>query len=162
MDPKQRKAEYDRQYYARNRERLRAANKAYYEKHAEELREYQHKYREQNYEKCLAANRAAGKKWRDANPEESRAQSKKYGWKLKLEVIAAYGGKCTCCGEATPEFLGIDHIYGGGRKHRAVLRGHRFYYWLKQQGFPKDEYQLHCHNCNMAKGFFGVCPHRQR
>ena len=44
----------------------------------------------------------------------------------------AYGGyKCTCCGETEPKFLSIDHT----------------------------GYQILCHNCNMALGSYGYCPH---
>lgn len=82
---------------------------------------------------------------------------------IRIEVIAAYGGKCACCGESTYEFLGIDHIHGGGVKERKETkrRGKQFYAWLKRQGFPKDKYQLLCHNCNLAKGFYGECPHQR-
>src|SRR5208282_3810462 len=31
---------------------------------------------------------------------------------LKLRVIEAFGGKCNCCGEGHPAFLGLDHING--------------------------------------------------
>jgi predicted HNH restriction endonuclease len=30
---------------------------------------------------------------------------------------------------------------------------------LKRQGFPKDEFQLLCSNCNQAKHRYGQCPH---
>lgn len=86
-------------------------------------------------------------------------------WALRLEVIAAYGGKCVCCGEATPEFMSIDHINGRGKEHRdGVMRatGQNLYAWLRANGFPKDEYRLLCCNCNLARGFFGACPHETR
>ena len=30
---------------------------------------------------------------------------------------------------------------------------------LKAQGCPRDRYQILCHNCNLAKYYYGVCPH---
>jgi hypothetical protein len=34
---------------------------------------------------------------------------------------------------------------------------------VKRQGFPKDRFQLLCHNCNMGKHMNGgICPHQQK
>ena len=77
------------------------------------------------------------------------------GRRHKLEMIDAYGGKCRICGESNWEFLCIDHINGGGKQHRKELglyRGYAFYKWLKKQGYPVQDYQLLCFNCNGAKG----------
>lgn len=81
---------------------------------------------------------------------------------LRLQALAAYGNKCTCCGESHYEFLAIDHINGGGHKHRKELkrRGTSYYTWLRREGFPPG-YQVLCHNCNLAKGFYGKCPHEK-
>lgn len=80
---------------------------------------------------------------------------------LRLEVMSHYGLACACCGETEYKFLGLDHIAGGGHKHRTALRkrGTAFYRWIKAQGLP-DGYQVLCHNCNLAKGFYGECPHK--
>lgn len=43
--------------------------------------------------------------------------------RLRAEVIAAYGGRCACCGEATPEFLSIDHVNNDGAQHRREING---------------------------------------
>ncbi len=75
----------------------------------------------------------------------------RHSWKVKLETITAYGGKCVFCGESLPEFLTIDHINGGDNKHRQeVGNGHRFRLWLKQQDWPKGEYRLLCACCNCS------------
>lgn len=88
--------------------------------------------------------------------------------KIKQEVVNAYGGMCACCGEDNPLFLSIDHIHNNGAKHRRSLGsvgksgGSIFYYWLKRHGFPQDDYQLLCHNCNQGKRLNGgICPHQQ-
>lgn len=86
--------------------------------------------------------------------------------RLKVEVFNRYGGcRCACCGETIMVFLTIDHIDGGGNKHRAELdgrigggSGQRFYAWLKRHNFPPG-YQVLCFNCNFAKWKLGKCPH---
>lgn len=80
---------------------------------------------------------------------------------LRNDILVAYGGKCKCCGETQPEVLAVDHINGGGNKHRRIVGlGKNFYSWLRKKGFPQDDFQLLCHNCNMAKSFYGICPHQ--
>lgn len=93
-----------------------------------------------------------------------REKYKSYNAQARNDVLLAYGGKCACCGEMTPEFLAIDHIFNDGAKERRESKrssGSAFYMWLRKNGFPKDRYQLLCHNCNMAKGFYGQCPHER-
>ncbi len=82
-----------------------------------------------------------------------------YKRRMRVEAITAYGSKCQCCGEDTFEFLVIDHVNGGGNAHRKSRGGN----WgmaqeMRRQGYP-DDYQVLCHNCNAAKGFYGYCPH---
>ena len=80
---------------------------------------------------------------------------------LRQRVLDHYGRKCACCGEGTEEFLAIDHIDGGGAKHRREinrLSGWHFYRWLEQNEWPEG-FQILCHNCNFSKGRYGYCPH---
>ena len=79
----------------------------------------------------------------------------------RAEAIAAYGGKCACCGEWRDEFLTIDHIFGNPEKDKRGRRiaPHQFYSRLRKAGWPKDKYQCLCWNCNAAKAFRGGCPH---
>ena len=79
---------------------------------------------------------------------------------IRRFVIQGYGGICVCCEESRFEFLSIDHVHGGGRKDTAEKGGNcRLYFWLVKEGFPTDNYRILCHNCNMAKGSYGYCPH---
>jgi hypothetical protein len=32
------------------------------------------------------------------------------------------------------------------------------YTWLRNQGYPNG-FRTLCHNCNLARGFYGYCPH---
>lgn len=82
----------------------------------------------------------------------------------KLEVLTHYSKgvpHCNCCDEYCIDFLSIDHINGDGNKQRKTLKmtGIAFYRWLKRNNYP-DGFQILCYNCNMAKGFLGVCPHK--
>lgn len=82
---------------------------------------------------------------------------------MRLAALKAYGGACGCCGETQEEFLSIDHINNDGAKHRREIGGgggSTIYQWLKNEGYPRG-FQVLCFNCNMAKGFYGQCPHSQ-
>jgi len=87
-----------------------------------------------------------------ANGVRERAKYlRQFKRKHKLEYIDEYGGKCIICGEDRWEFLTVDHVNGNGSRHRKLLgnrSGTVFYAWLKQQGWPKDDYRLLCFNCN--------------
>lgn len=77
------------------------------------------------------------------------------------ELIDAYGGRCACCGEREPAFLTLDHIGGGGNRHRRLSGGDRkMKQEIKRLGFPKDKYRLLCMNCQIATRFGRTCPHQ--
>ena len=86
--------------------------------------------------------------------------------RYRLVALSAYsrGGpiRCACCGDGHLEFMTLDHVGGGGRKHRKGInkQGAAFYKWLINQGFPPG-YQVLCFNCNFAKWRCGECPHQK-
>lgn len=101
--------------------------------------------------------------WRNKDLVRVKEWGRSNTAKLRVELLAAYGGRCACCGEDTPEFLTVDHIRGNGAEHRRELmtpgRKVLLYPWLRRNGYPKDNFQLLCANCNMAKGRGKICPH---
>lgn len=113
--------------------------------------------RRKHAENHRAVNKAYREKHRDKFREIIRKNSLVHRIKRRRMVLDAYGGRCACCGEATPEFLSIDHINGGGSKHKREVKNH-VYSWLVKHNFPKG-FRLLCHNCNQSRGAYGLCPH---
>jgi hypothetical protein len=123
--------------------------RAYRERYAtsEEARAYQHDYYLANKEELRVKRR-----------KYKYPSSNKWARKVRLDAIRAYGGFCQCCGETELQFLAIDHIYGGGTLHRKTIGKQMIFSWLRKNGYPEG-FQVLCHSCNLAKGFYGECPH---
>lgn len=104
--------------------------------------------------------RAYHQRWYTENKERALSVGAAYRKGLRQDVIAAYGGRCSCCGESRWEFLSVDHINGGGAiLRRSSEKGAMLYRELRRRGFPKDNYRLLCMNCNFSLGRYGYCPH---
>lgn len=147
--------ERNRQYYHNNIELEHQRRKKYHDSHREEINERHRMRYHANIETQRQRGRDKHKKYRERyneNSRERRGLAKKF-------VIAYYSdGKncCNCCGQNIYEFLSVDHVNGGGYKHRLGVSGD-FYWWLVRQLFP-DGFQILCFNCNCARGFSGRCP----
>lgn len=109
--------------------------------------------------------------------EKERVRANRGNQRAREKVFHHYGTVCACpgCGASEWQFLTIDHIAGGGNRHRRELAKNRliggskdykvrggvnFYKWLIRAGFPEG-YRTLCHNCNCSRGFFGYCPHER-
>jgi hypothetical protein len=161
--------------------RAAAAAKRWRERHPERAREVQRRHYEANRtSRSAAANRAGQARWAamtpearlehgrnrrkreaDANRERKRAEFAA----LRAEVIAAYGGRCACCGNDFRPHLAIDHIDGGGAEERRQATSSSIYRRLRRAaraGRPDPGYQVLCHNCNMAKHWYGRCCCQER
>jgi len=116
---------------------LRVFQRNYYLKHSEKRKTYAVKYYKDTYKAVLQS--------------------------LRAEVIAAYGGHCTCCLEEELLFLAIDHIHNDGRAHREKLgrAPYKIYMDIKERNYP-PEFQVLCMNCNYAKFSQGQCPHKTK
>jgi hypothetical protein len=166
---------YQLAYYHANKDKALVRFKKYREdpKNKEKLQALGKKWQQANRDK----ERIRKAKWKADNPEARRQSDIKSRLKhrdatnrknkistnaLRAEAIAAYGGHCDCCGEATLKFLSFDHINNDGKKDRSQGgrgKGPKLWGWLKRNGWPKGEFQLLCFNCNMAKMQSGECPH---
>jgi len=115
-----------------------------------------------NPKKCIIQVTESRKKhwpeWLSYQRKYARIRNKK----IRLKVLNHYSKgipSCACCGEKTIEFLSIHHINGGGAKHKKSLSGH-LYDWIIRENYPAG-FQILCHNCNQAKGYYGYCPHNK-
>lgn len=79
--------------------------------------------------------------------------------KYKNQILDHYGRECACCKLTGDVFLAIDHVNNNGAKHRKEKGQYGAWKNIVEQGFP-DDYQILCHNCNMAKHILGQCPHQ--
>lgn len=127
---------------------------------ADTLRRYRAKHQKACRDRSRAWNKtASGRAIRSEWATGNREYALSYGRKLRREVLAGYGGACACCGESRWQFLAIDHVHGGGGKERKTgLKGSKLLCMLRAKNYP-PEYRLLCHNCNMARGIYGACPH---
>lgn len=147
-------------------------NSAYYQGHKQRLKKYKKNHYLSNKKYYKKYNKEYYKKNHVIKKRKERVyDTKEYRVKKRLEkrtiVINYYSDGtmcCKCCGEKEIKFLSVDHINGGGNKHRKELKfskdgsGGDIYRWLIKNNYPKG-FQILCHNCNMAKGFYGTCPH---
>jgi len=135
------------------------------EKRRVKWREYDEKRREIKREQARQRQREKKKEYlsswyqRNKNPNVARAKLKQ----LKAEVLAAYGGKCYCCGETEINFLTLDHPKNDGATHRIANGGNPFYKWLQRNGYPKGVVRVACWNCNCGRHVNGgICPHKTK
>lgn len=118
--------------------------------------------------------------WCKAHGASRAGALKTWRTKLKLEVFETYGGaKCSCKGcpehkHPHVEFLTINHINGGGAKHRRSMGGIRvlgggftmggttMYAWLRKHKYPKG-FNVLCWNCQWGVHLNkGKCPHTKK
>jgi len=157
--------QYKSKWYFENKTRLQEQKRNYYLKNQEKLKEKQRQYQEKNKEKISENRKIFGynkRRW-----EENHMQMREYCQKRRLRVFNHYSGnppKCACCGEREIRFLTIDHINNDGAEHRKTANvggGQQIIGWLIKNDFPEG-FQILCYNCNMAKGHYGECPHKEK
>jgi hypothetical protein len=113
------------------------------------------------------------KRWYHAHPEAGREKRRRY-WTLERRLtrrreaqaykslaIFHYSNGAMACADPYLEHpipssnmlaLTIDHIEGGGVRHRKTTRYWSFYKWLARQGYPQG-FQVLCMNCQMVKKY---------
>ncbi len=108
-------------------------------KDKEKVRQYNAAYYRRNKSTLLPKLRARATKWckdnkerRNQHERERRLKmgvshpnisaTRKNRKKLRDAALNVYGRACSCCKETIDEFLTIDHIRGGGTKHRSQIK----------------------------------------
>jgi len=136
------------------------SNAEYHHQYYLEHKEKWLKFRRENSEKHLIANKKSYRRLKELRAPAWNSRRRELRKELREKVLIHYGGnppKCACCGESKIEFLAIDHVNGGGRKHSASINGH-LCEWLRLHAYPAG-FRVLCHNCNQAMGIYGYCPH---
>lgn len=125
-----------------------------------------HKCKTCSLDKCKRAGYRKTERGRYAK----NLQAKRYNLRLRLQFIEAYGGKCSCCGEVEVRFLTMEHINNGGNDERRrygklnKITGNgtgAIITRLRREGWPQGRYTVLCWNCNMARAYDGICPHKK-
>lgn len=132
----------------------RTYNRQYQQDHKEAIRQRKHQYWIENREQGLARN----SKWRKEHPGEVKKAFHKWYLGSKIKVLLHYSKEklaCVKCGESRIACLSIDHINGGGNKHRKSekIPGSKFYQWLIKNSFPEG-FQTLCMNCQFIKRYW--------
>ena len=136
-------------------------------------------YKETRQKYNLRPESKSKKKEISQRPENKKLRNE-YTSKLRLELLKHYSKLlsksdipcCNCCGENTYiEFLALDHIKGRKQMdlepelvklgYSSKLVSSQLIAWIIKNNFPEG-FQILCHNCNNAKGFYGKCPHEMK
>lgn len=133
-------------------ERRREYMREYYKDHRKEINQYKAEWQRDHWKEYYAEHK-----------EELKTKAKYNNRRVRFLALLAYSAgakpQCAQCKIDDFDVLTIDHIEGGGNKHRRQLRvgsGTNFFYWLKRNDYPEG-YQVLCWNCNVRKRFVGGC-----
>lgn len=130
--------EYRKQYYLNHKARINRRNLMFYQQNKERIQ-------------------LKSKEYYKKNKDKIKEKTKKYyeSWKTYNKFITIFhytNGKMECenCKEDIIELLTIDHINGGGNKHRQETGKANLYVWLRKNNYPTG-FQILCYNCNLVK-----------
>lgn len=137
------------------KERLVSSYHATYKKHDRCLPCAMNKYFQDHPRELTKKAYAAW--WYQNHKRQQSGYYAEYRKRVRVDMVAAYGGSCIHCGEDDPVVLVLDHIYDDGAKDKkrkgGTRGGTKLYLRLKMAGWPKDRHQLLCHNCNFRKEY---------
>jgi len=126
----------NKEYYLKNRERLLAAQKKYQTDHKKERDAYYAGWLKQNKDSVKVYKKTYEKSRRD---------------EIKDKLFNTLGRICKKCGYCDVRALQIDHIEGGGTKHRKSVTGIAYYNSIFNDPELLTKYQILCANCNAIK-----------
>jgi len=135
------KRQYDQKKYIKNREKICEQKRKHYMEHG--VKEKTRERQKENYK---------------THKKEYLDRTAKNSFLCKTETFYHYSNgtmKCELCGEDRIKCLSIDHIGGGGAKHRKEIGkkgGPAFYRWLKRNKYPTG-FRVLCMNCQFCTKF---------
>lgn len=150
----EKKKEYNKRYYEKNRNKIRNGQRTYYKENREVLLEKQNyrskKYYKNNREKILERIRT-----RYANNLNGAYDRKSYLARERHKrnrqlMFDALGGAMCMCGFDDIRAIEVDHVNGGGKEHRKKLSNAQYRDYVISH---PNEFQVLCSNCHSIKTY---------
>lgn len=141
--------------YERNKNSYLEKAKLRYSNNKERIKEYARNRYNAKKEELIKKARGYYQKNKNLIRYKQNQYSKRMYSDLRIKAINILGSKCQICGFDDIRALQIDHVDGGGRKHRKIYSNFLKYYKLIIEDTLKNggRYQLLCANCNTIKMF---------
>lgn len=147
------KSKRDALYYQKNKEKIKAHRKRWYQSVKSRQQEINRAYIRSRPE--LKKKLAEG--YRGRHRLEIQAKAKTKNLEVKKKTFSLLGGKCLRCGFLDIRALQIDHINGcevsAAERCKAKERGDALYRAILRGEKDMSKYQLLCANCNVIKKF---------
>ena len=127
---------YNKEYYQRNKEKLRTRGRIHYSKHRDKIRTYSAVYSK-------------------SNVTRNSLYRRRNRYRVIKSIFDLLGYECSLCGEKDKYVLQIDHINGGGNRHAKSTHCSlaRYYKVILESIKNKEgEYRTLCANCNIREG----------
>lgn len=176
-DAKTNRLTRSRSYHKEHRDEQIKSSRKWRDDHYEESlianREWHRKYGKDYMKKRRTGligpfSKADGPDWKFRNREHflalKRESANRRNREITVEGLKHYGGdnpRCYCCGESELLLLGLDHIAGGGAKHRKETGMRNTSGWAKNNNWPPI-FRVACHSCNLGSHLNGgTCPHQK-
>ena len=144
----------DKEYYQKNRDRIRESQAKYYREHREHILDLKKAEYARHSDKYKERARKSGMKRYLENRDRYLASQRDSKYRAKMRIIELFGGKCVRCGFTDERALQIDHIDANPAPKSTGLRGGEKLYRAILKGIvPFIDFQLLCANCNIIKRF---------
>ena len=151
------------------KEEIKLRNKEYYQRNKEKIREKERQRYWENREARLAAQKVRGEKYYKNNRKKvlerirhrytndidgaftRKSELARKRWKdTRIGLFDTLGGAfCKKCGYKDWRGLQIDHINGGGSRHiKSFTNYHKYHQYIREH---IEEFQVLCANCNRIK-----------
>jgi hypothetical protein len=134
--------------------RRRVTDAKYRETHRDEIRERDRQMWKENNEARLESSYKSKAKRKDKVQAYNTTYQRARRQKLKEQIFDLLGRQCVVCGYDTDiRALQIDHVNGGGTRHRKSFPSMTAYYEHILASGTSGEFQTLCANCNQIKRY---------